>query len=289
MSIDRAVNKQNESTSGLRTHSVTYSSDVQDPKSASGMNFLFIGVSKVTLSNKAKEHQCEQQQQQQQQRDRREGLRLGRDSQRGHAVLNMQVFSTNFTWPSRKTTHIHRLATEANAKHVSVGVADGDQLWLVGKSNQRESRSWILPPERYFSFSGWECKKQNKTRKNRIWLLQTPPIYCCSANASICKIFKMHHLFQHEPAISWRMHPHSHSRTYGSIATAAAPEGIPLFSVARLWHSWWTAALAMPYPTIPVGKMDVRPFVTIFYSLTAFFWLQLSLTSASGNILCLPP
>lgn len=35
-------------------------------------------------------------------------------------------------------------------------------------------------------------------------------------------------------------------RTYGSIATAVAPEGIPLFLAARLWHSWWTAALAMP-------------------------------------------
>lgn len=69
MSIDKAVNKQDESTSGLWTHSVTYSSDVQDPKSASGMNFLFIGVSKVTLSNKGKE--CEQQQQQQ--GDRRKG------------------------------------------------------------------------------------------------------------------------------------------------------------------------------------------------------------------------
>lgn len=71
LSIDKAVNKHNESTSGLWTHSVTYSSDVQDPKSASGMNFLFIGVSKVTLSNKAKEQQREQQQQQR--RDRSTG------------------------------------------------------------------------------------------------------------------------------------------------------------------------------------------------------------------------
>lgn len=35
----------------MYTHSAMYSSGVQLPKSASGMNFLFIGVSKVTLED----------------------------------------------------------------------------------------------------------------------------------------------------------------------------------------------------------------------------------------------
>lgn len=34
--------------------------------------------------------------------------------------------------------------------------------------------------------------------------------------------------------------------THGSTATAADPAGMPLFFPARLWHSWWTAPLAMP-------------------------------------------
>lgn len=34
--------------------------------------------------------------------------------------------------------------------------------------------------------------------------------------------------------------------TYGSTATAAEPEGMPLFFPARLWHNWCTAPLAMP-------------------------------------------
>lgn len=41
------------------------------------------------------------------------------------------------------------------------------------------------------------------------------------------------------------------SKVTGSIATAAVSAGIPLFFAARLWHSWWTAALAMPYPIMP--------------------------------------
>lgn len=39
---------------GLSTHSETYSSGVQELKSALGMNFLFIGVSKVTLWKRAR-------------------------------------------------------------------------------------------------------------------------------------------------------------------------------------------------------------------------------------------
>lgn len=38
----------------FHTHSAMYSSGVQEPKSASGINFLFIGVSKVTLPNEAR-------------------------------------------------------------------------------------------------------------------------------------------------------------------------------------------------------------------------------------------
>lgn len=44
------LGKIQTANAGLSTHSETYSSGVQELKSALGMNFLFIGVSKVTLS-----------------------------------------------------------------------------------------------------------------------------------------------------------------------------------------------------------------------------------------------
>lgn len=48
------LGKIQTANAGLSTHSETYSSGVQELKSALGMNFLFIGVSKVTLSKWAR-------------------------------------------------------------------------------------------------------------------------------------------------------------------------------------------------------------------------------------------
>jgi len=36
------------------------------------------------------------------------------------------------------------------------------------------------------------------------------------------------------------------------MATAVELDGSPLFSPAKLLVSWWMAALAIPYPIIPV-------------------------------------
>lgn len=101
----------------------------------------------------------------------------------------------------------------------------------------KDQRPWTLNLKFPIHLACMFLQCRRRTREPGL----SPPHHCDAPSWTQC-LFKPVHCPPSRVMAVQRMEVGTH----GSMATAAAPDGIPLFLAARLWHSWWTAALAIP-------------------------------------------